>query len=182
MKSFMMSIFAALLVVAVSGCCTGSGYPKAKESGKVCKKSCPKAKESGKVCKKSCPKAEKGKKNCPNAKKCTRPCAKAAKCPFVGKWEIFVSKNGQLAKLPVDHSPKLELCKKGVLRFHFVKDGKQAVVEGKWKIAGKKLVISDAAGKNNQYYTLKDDGSAEFVVGKNDRLPENTKVVIRKIK
>lgn len=168
MKSFMMSIFAALLVVTVSGCCTGSG--------------CPKAGENGKVCKKSCPKAEKGKKNCPNAKKCTRPCAKAAKCPFIGEWEFFINQNGKLAPLPVGHSPKLELCKKGVVRFHYVKDGKQAVVEGKWKIADKKLVISDAAGKNNQYYTLKKDGSAEFSVGKNDRLPENTKVVIRKIK
>ena len=158
MKSFMMSIMAALLVFAVSGCCSTVSCPKAKEAEKCCKKACP------------------------AAKKCTMPCAKAKKCPFMGKWEFFVSQNGKLTALPVDHSPKLELCKKGVVKFHYEKDGKAAVVEGKWKVADGKLVISDASGKSNQYYTIQKDGSAEYVVGKNDRLPENTKVIIRKIK
>jgi hypothetical protein len=158
MKSFMMSIMAALLVFAVSGCCSTGSCTKAKAAEKCCKKACP------------------------VAKKCTMPCAKAKKCPFTGKWEFFVSQNGKLTALPVDHSPKLELCKKGVVRFHYVKDGKAAVVQGKWKVADGKLVISDAAGKSNQYDTIQKDGSAEFSVGKNDRLPENTKVIIRKVK
>ena len=165
MKIFMMSIMASLLVFAVSGCCSAGSCQKAEKS-----------------CKKACPKAEKSKKNCPNDKKCTMPCAKAKKCPFMGKWEFFISQNGKLTALPVDHSPKLELCKKGVVKFHYEKDGKSAVVEGKWKVADGKLVISDAAGKSNQYYTIQKDGSAEYVVGKNDRLPENTKVIIRKVK
>ena len=110
------------------------------------------------------------------------PCAKAKKCPFAGKWEFFVSQNGKLTALPVDHSPKLELCKKGVVKFHYTKDGKAAVVEGKWKVADGKLVISDASGKSVQYYTIQKDGSAEFIVGRNDRLPENTRIIIRKIK
>lgn len=158
MKSFMMSIMAALLVFAVSGCCSTGSCPNAKAAEKC------------------------GEKACPAAKKCTMPCAKAKKCPFMGKWEFFVSQNGKLTALPVDHSPKLELCKKGVVKFHYEKDGKAAVVEGKWKVADGKLVISDASGKSNQYYTIQKDGSAEFTVGKNDRLPENTKVIIRKIK
>lgn len=168
MKSLLMSIFASVLVVTVSGCCsTGS---------------CPKAEKADKCCKKVCPKAEKSKKDCPKAKKCTMPCAKAKKCPFMGKWEFFVDQNGKLTALPIDHSPKLELCKKGVVKFHYAKDGKKAMVQGKWKVADGKLVISDASGKSVQYYTIQKDGSAEFIVGKNDRLPENTRIIIRKIK
>ena len=156
MKSFMMSIVASLLILTVSGCCSNGSCLKNKEA--------------------------EAKKACPNAKKCTKPCKKAKKCPFTGKWEFFVSQDGKLTALPVDHSPKLELCKKGVVKFHYVKDGKETVVEGKWKVADGRLVISDASGKYTQYYTLKKDGSAEFIIGKNDRLPENTKVVIRKVK
>ena len=158
MKSFLMSIFASVLVVAVSGCCSTGSCPKAEKADKCCKKDCPKA------------------------KKCTMPCAKAKKCPFMGKWEFFVSQDGKLTALPVDHSPVLELCKKGVVKFHYTKDGKAIVVEGKWKAADGKLVISDASGKSKQYYMIQKDGSAEFIVGKNDRLPENTRIVIRKLK
>ena len=147
MKSLIMGIVTALLVVTVSGCCS--------------KGSCPEAKK---------------------AEKCTMPCKKAKKCPFTGTWEFFISRDGKLTALPVDHSPKLELCKKGVVKFHYVKEGKEAVVDGKWKVADGRLVISDASGKYTQYYTIKKDGSAEFIVGKNDRLPENTTVVIRKVK
>ena len=158
MKSFLMSFFASVLVVAVSGCCSSG--------------SCPKAEKAAECSKKVCPKAEKSKKNCPKAKK----------CPFMGKWEFFVNQNGKLTALPLDHSPKLELCKKGVVKFHYTKDGQAVVVEGKWKVADGKLLISDASGKSVQYYTIQKDGSAEFVVGKNDRLPENTRIIIRKIK
>ena len=157
MKSFIMGIVTALLVVTVSGCCSKGACPKGKEA---------------EACKKACPKAE----------KCTMPCKKAKKCPFTGTWEFFISRDGKLTALPVDHSPKLELCKKGAVKFHYVKEGKEVVVEGKWKVADGRLVISDASGKYTQYYTIKRDGSAEFIVGKNDRLPENTTVVIRKVK
>ena len=163
MKKFMMSVFAALTAVAITGCCTNA---------ESCKKACPKAE-------KQCPKA---KAACTKAEKCTMPCAKAKKCPFTGKWEFAISQNGKLSALPVDHIPTLELCKKGVMKFHYVKDGKAVVLEGRWKAAKGKLVISDINGKNTQVYILNKDGSAEFTVGVDDRLPVETKVIIRKKK
>ena len=172
MKKFMMSVFAAVAAVAITGCCSDSACSKAEKSCPKAEKQCPKAK-------KSCPKAE---KQCPKAKKCTMTCAKAKKCPFLGKWEFAISQNGKLSALPVDHVPTLELCKKGVMKFHYVKDGKAAVLEGKWKVAKGKLIVSDVSGKNTQAYTLNKDGSAEFTVGADDRLPADTKVIIRKKK
>ena len=117
-------------------------------------------------------------KKCAKTVKCDRPCAKSKKgCPFLGKWEFFVVKGDKLEALPVSPQPYMEFCKGGLLRFHFSKDGKAQVVEGRWKVAGNKIVVSDKSGKNVQYYTITEDG-AEYTVGKGDRLPENTKVVI----
>ena len=155
MKKFMMSCFVALVAVVFAGCCTGSVD---------CKSKCA------------------GKKACVKKADCKKPCAKAKKCPFLGKWEFFVNVDGKLEPLPVSPQPQLELCAKGVMRFHYAKNDQPAVMEGKWKVADGNLVISDIAQKNVQKYILKKDGTAEFTVGKNDRMPENTKVVIRKVK
>ena len=122
-------------------------------------------------------------KTCPQKAECSRACAKArAKCPFVGKWEIFVDQNNKLVALPVDPQPQLELCPKGVMRFHYAQEGKNAVLEGKWKVKDNVLTISNLDASNVQHYTLTSNDTAVFVVGANDRLPENTKVVIRKVK
>ena len=122
-------------------------------------------------------------KICPRKAKCTRTCAKAkAKCPFVGKWEFFVEQDNKLVALPVAPQPQLELCPKGVMRFHYAKEGKKAVLEGKWKVKDNVLTISNLDASNVQRYTLTSYDTAVFVVGANDRLPENTKVVISKVK
>lgn len=163
MKKFIMSVFAALTAVAITGCCTNAA---------ACKKACPKAE-------KQCPKA---KAACPKAEKCTKPCAKGKKCHWLGKWEFAVIRNGKAVALPVDHSPTLEICKKGVMKFHYVKEGKPVVVEGKWKAEPAQLTLSDISGKNTQVYTLNNDGSASFTIVENDRLPAGTKVIIRKKK
>lgn len=127
------------------------------------------------------------KQECPSGKKCTkhvkcdRPCAQKKNtkaCPFLGKWEFFVVKGDKLEALPVSPQPYMEFCKGGILRFHYSKKDKPMVVEGRWKVENGVIVVSDKSGKRVQRYTITADGSAEFTVGKNDRLPANTKVVI----
>ena len=118
---------------------------------------------------------------CPESR-CSRPCARQEKCPFAGKWEFFVEQNGKLIALPVSPQPQLELCPKGVMRFHYAKADKPAVMEGKWKIDGNALVISNKESSNVQRYILQPDNSAVYTVGENDKLPKNTKVVIKKVK
>ena len=169
MKKFVLSIFAAFTVFALTGCCTGTAACRKTDAA------CPKADT------KTCPKAKKA-KACPKAKKCTMPCAKAEKCPFLGKWKFSILKDGKPVFPPSEHAPYFELCKKGVTKFHFVKDGKPVVVEGKWKVADGKLIISDAAGKRSHAYTINNDGTASIIVGKGKRLPENSKIVICKEK
>ena len=129
-------------------------------------------------CTKNCP--AKG-ESCPKQKKCDMPCAKKSKkCPFVGKWNFFVEQEGKLVALPLDPAPQLELCPKGVMRFHYTRDGKAAILEGRWCVRKGALVISNVSGSNVQSYVLQADKSAVYTVGKNDKLPENTKVVIKK--
>ena len=156
MKKFVLSFMLVLLTVVIGGCCSDAMCSK----GQKCDKS--------QICTKN--------------QKCSQPCAKAKKCPFLGKWEFFVEMDGKLSPLPVSPQPQLELCARGLMRFHYAKNDQPAVLEGKWKVADGCLVISDAGQKNIQKYVLQKDGSAEYTVGKNDRLPENTRVVIRKIK
>ena len=120
---------------------------------------------------------------CPKQTKCTMPCAKKGKkCPFIGKWEFFVEQNGKLTALPVSPQPQLELCPKGVMRFHYAKNDKPAVLEGKWKVDNGALVISNVEQNNVQRYILQKDNSAVYTVGANDQLPQNTRVVIKKVK
>ena len=152
MKKFMLLLIAVFSVAALSGCC----------SGKKC------AAES----------------KCAKSAKCDRPCAgnKGKKaCPFLGKWEFFVVKGDKLEALPVAPQPYMEFCKGGKLLFHYSKDGKAMVVEGRWNVKNGKIAVSDKSGKKVQYYTITEDG-AELTIGKGDRLPENTKVVICKKK
>ena len=88
-------------------------------------------------------------KKCAKTVKCDRPCAKSKKgCPFLGKWEFFVVKGDKLEALPVSPQPYMEFCKGGLLRFHFSKDGKAQVIEGRWKVAGDKIdeIIAEPVG------------------------------------
>ena len=118
---------------------------------------------------------------CPKQKKCDMPCAKKnKKCPFVGKWNFFVEQEGKLVALPLDPAPHLELCPKGVMRFHHTRDGKAAVLEGRWSVSKGALVISNVSKSNVQRYILQADGAAVYTVGDNDKLPKNTRVVIKK--
>ncbi len=130
-------------------------------------------------CTGSCPAAN---KKCPKQAKCTMPCAKNKKCPFLGKWEFFVEQNGKLEALPVAPQPQLELCAKGVMRFHYAKNDKAAILEGRWKVDNGALVISNVEGSNVQRYILQPDKTAVYTVGANDQLPQNTRVVIKKVK
>ena len=118
-------------------------------------------------------------KKCARPAGCTAPCAKVqGKCPILGTWEFFIVSGDKMNALPVSPQPVMELCKGGVLKFRYAKDNKPVVVEGRWKVADGKLVISSKDGKQTMIYTITGDGTAETVIGKNDRLPENTKVVI----
>lgn len=153
MKKIMMLTAVLTAVLTLTGCCT---------------KTCPAKGES-----------------CPKQKKCDMPCArktagKGKKCPFVGKWNFFVEQEGKLVALPLDPAPQLELCPKGVMRFHYTRDGKAAVLEGRWSVRKGALVISNVSASNVQRYILQADKSAVYTVGDNDKLPKNTKVVIKK--
>ena len=148
MKKFMLLLIAVFSVVVLSGCCCG----------------------------KKCA----AERKCAKSARCDRPCAKNKNkkgCPLLGKWEFFVAKGDKLEALPVSPQPYMEFCKGGKLLFHYSKDGKPQVIEGRWKVANGKITVSDMSGKNVQHYTINGD-SAELTIGKGDRLPENTKVVI----
>ena len=122
-------------------------------------------------------------KKCAKKAACTRPCAvEKAKCPFLGKWEFFVEQDDKLVALPVSSQPVLELCKDGVMRFCYTKAGKRAVLEGRWQVEDDVLVICNNDATNVQCYILKAQDTAVYRVGANDRLPENTKVILRKVK
>ena len=119
----------------------------------------------------------------PGTAQCTPVCAAdKAGCPFLGKWEFLVEQNGQLVALPVENQPQMELCADGVMRFHYVKDGKSSTLEGRWQIDDGVLAIFNKDVSNIQCYVLQPDNTGVYYVGANDRLPQNTKVVIRKIR